>query len=105
MQLATMALDPRAERGLVELLEVFGGGGHVPCDGDTPGSSSHVGPTAATPEAQGQQFCGACTRTVDPGSFKSFAGGRTGRRSNPPPQFGHTPPSRCSTQSAQNVHS
>ena len=31
--------------------------------------------------------------------------GRIGRGTKLPPQFGHTPPSRSSTQSAQNVHS
>ena len=35
----------------------------------------------------------------------SIAGGRIGRFSNPPPQLGHTPPSRSSTQCTQNVHS
>ncbi len=35
----------------------------------------------------------------------SFAVGRIGRGSKFPPQLGQTPPSRLSTQSAQNVHS
>jgi len=51
------------------------------------------------------QPSGAKTRTVEAGSLSSFAAGRIGRRSNPPPQFGQTPPSRSATQSAQNVHS
>jgi hypothetical protein len=34
-----------------------------------------------------------------------FLAGRTGRGTNPPPQFGQTLPSSVSTQFAQNVHS
>ncbi len=39
------------------------------------------------------------------GYWPSFVAGRIGRREKPPPQFGHTLASTCSTQSAQNVHS
>jgi len=35
----------------------------------------------------------------------SLFAGRTGRRTNSPPQFGHRPPNTPFTQSAQNVHS
>jgi hypothetical protein len=42
---------------------------------------------------------------VDGGFFASAAGGRIGRGAKLPPQFGHTPPRRFSTQSRQKVHS
>lgn len=45
------------------------------------------------------------TRLVDAGYFASKAAGRTGRRTNSPPQLGQTPPRTVVTQSAQNVHS
>jgi hypothetical protein len=45
------------------------------------------------------------TRFVDAGYFASMAAGRIGRREKSPPQFGQTPPSTVSVQSAQNVHS
>jgi hypothetical protein len=67
------------------------------------GDSQRVAPDRAVQPRP--QPSGAKTRTVEAGSLTSFAAGLTGRRSNPPPQFGHTPPSRSSTQSAQNVHS
>ena len=44
-------------------------------------------------------------RTVDAGNFSSFAAGRTGRRTNSPPQFGQCPASTPSAQAAQKVHS
>src|SRR6185312_17355260 len=45
------------------------------------------------------------TRSADAGYFTSIVAGRSGRATRLPPQFGHTPPSRCSAQSRQNVHS
>jgi hypothetical protein len=45
------------------------------------------------------------TRRVDGGLFASFPGGRTGRGAKLPPQLGHTPLRRFSTQSRQKVHS
>jgi Protein of unknown function (DUF3574) len=45
------------------------------------------------------------TRSVEAGCWASFAAVRRGRRTNSPPQFGQMPLRRCSTQSAQNVHS
>jgi hypothetical protein len=44
-------------------------------------------------------------RRVDGGFFASFPGGRTGRGAKLPPQLGHTPLRRVSTQSRQKVHS
>jgi hypothetical protein len=44
-------------------------------------------------------------RSVDGGYFSSLLAGRCGRSTKSPPQFGQTPPSFESTQSAQNVHS
>jgi hypothetical protein len=44
-------------------------------------------------------------RRVDGGYFASFPGGRTGRGAKLPPQLGHTPLSRFSTQPRQKVHS
>ena len=61
--------------------------------------------TNSIPGQARPQPSGAKTRAVEAGSFASIAAGRTGRRSKPPPQFGHTPPSRSSTHAAQNVHS
>ena len=46
---------------------------------------------------------GSCLVTHTPG--RRSVDGRIGRRSKPPPQFGHTLCSLVSTQSAQNVHS
>jgi hypothetical protein len=43
-------------------------------------------------------------RRVDGGLFASFPAGRTGRGAKLPPQFGHTPLRRFSTQSRQKVH-
>jgi hypothetical protein len=51
------------------------------------------------------QLSGLNTRTVDGGLLASFDGGRSGRATKLPPQFGQRPPSRLSTQSRQNVHS
>jgi hypothetical protein len=51
------------------------------------------------------QPSGLNTRTVDGGLLASFDGGRIGRATKSPPQFGQRPPSRLSTQSRQNVHS
>jgi hypothetical protein len=45
------------------------------------------------------------TRLVEAGWVASFAGGRIGRGTRLPPQFGQRPPSRCSAQSRQKVHS
>jgi hypothetical protein len=45
------------------------------------------------------------TRRADGGLLASFPYGRIGRGAKLPPQFGHTPLSRLSTQSRQNVHS
>jgi hypothetical protein len=44
-------------------------------------------------------------RVVDAGCLTSSSGGRTGRRTSSPPQFGQMPFRRVSEQSAQNVHS
>ena len=44
-------------------------------------------------------------RLVEAGNFASLPTGRVGRSTNSPPQFGHLPPRRFATQSAQNVHS
>src|SRR3954462_13662531 len=44
-------------------------------------------------------------RSVNAGYFTSIAGGRIGRRTNSPPQFGQAPFSGPATQSLQNVHS
>src|SRR5207302_3657720 len=50
--------------------------------------------------------CDLRTRSVDAGYLASMATGRTGRRSNSPPQFGHRPPGRrVDAQAVQNVHS
>jgi hypothetical protein len=38
-------------------------------------------------------------------SFFQFVAGLIGLATNPPPQFGQTFPSTCSTHVAQNVHS
>ena len=51
------------------------------------------------------QPSGLNTRTVDGGLLTSFDGGRIGRATKFPPQFGQRPPSRLSTQSRQKVHS
>jgi hypothetical protein len=51
------------------------------------------------------QPSGFTTRSVDGGYFSSIAGGRRGRRTNSPWQFGQIPCSSVSTQVAQNVHS
>jgi hypothetical protein len=51
------------------------------------------------------QPSGLKMRWPDGGYFASFAAGRTGRRTNSPPQFGQRPLSRRSAQSRQNVHS
>jgi hypothetical protein len=51
------------------------------------------------------QPSGLNTRTVEGGLLASFDGGRIGRATKFPPQFGQRPPSRLSTQSRQNVHS
>lgn len=45
------------------------------------------------------------TRLIDDGYFSSIADGRIGLLSNPPPQFGHLPPSFPSTHDRQKVHS
>jgi hypothetical protein len=45
------------------------------------------------------------TRRIDGGFLDSFEDGRTGRGAKLPPQFGHKPLRRRSTQSRQNVHS
>jgi len=45
------------------------------------------------------------TRTVEAGFFSSFAGGRIGRRTSSPPQFGHTKPSFFDAHARQKVHS
>jgi len=45
------------------------------------------------------------TRCVDAGLLANFACGLRGLATNSPPQFGQTPPSFCSVQSVQNVHS
>jgi hypothetical protein len=45
------------------------------------------------------------TRVVDAGFLAKAAAGRTGRRTNSPPQLGHTPCRHWATQSAQKVHS
>src|SRR4051812_3147561 len=45
------------------------------------------------------------TRLVEAGYFFSIAAGRIGRAEKLPPQFGQTPPSTPSAQSAQKVHS
>ena len=58
------------------------------------------------PDPGGQaQPAGSYTLTVDAGCLASIATGRIGRFSKPPPQLGQTPCRRCSTHSAQNVHS
>ena len=44
-------------------------------------------------------------RSRRPGASASRAGGRIGRRTRSPPQFGQMPAKRASAQSAQNVHS
>jgi hypothetical protein len=44
-------------------------------------------------------------RLVEAGLFASLLAGRCGRGTKSPPQFGQIPPSKASTQSAQNVHS
>ena len=49
--------------------------------------------------------CGLTTRSVEAGCRASAAGGRVGRSTRSPPQFGQAPPSRSARQSAQNVHS
>jgi hypothetical protein len=46
---------------------------------------------------------GGCFSTDTPG--RHSLAGRIGRGTKPPPQFGQTLWSLCSTQSAQNVHS
>jgi hypothetical protein len=51
------------------------------------------------------QPSGLNTRTVDGGLLASLDGGRIGRATKLPPQFGQRPLSRLSTQSRQNVHS
>jgi hypothetical protein len=45
------------------------------------------------------------TRFVLAGLALSFAAGRTGRRTNSPPQFGQRPDKCISAHSRQNVHS
>ena len=56
-------------------------------------------------------FTGRCLGCVAAGYLPrkfspfQFCFGRIGRATNPPPQFGHTLCSRCSTQCLQNVHS
>jgi hypothetical protein len=45
------------------------------------------------------------TRSFDAGAVIRFFAGRTGRRTNSPPQFGQTFCKTPLTQSAQNVHS
>jgi len=45
------------------------------------------------------------TRSREAGNLASFAAGRTGRRSNSPPQFGQRPLRTPSAQERQNVHS
>jgi hypothetical protein len=47
-------------------------------------------------------LAGSLPRKLSPFQFRA---GRTGRAVNPPPQFGQTPDSVCSTHVAQNVHS
>jgi len=54
---------------------------------------------------QGRQPSGLNTRSREAGNLASFAAGRTGRRSNSPPQFGQRPLRTPSAQERQNVHS
>jgi hypothetical protein len=44
-------------------------------------------------------------RSVDAGNCASLAGGRIGRRTSSPLQFGQRPPSRVLAQRSQKVHS
>jgi hypothetical protein len=44
-------------------------------------------------------------RSLDAGYWRKASVGRTGRRVNSPPQFGHFPCTRLAAQSVQNVHS
>jgi hypothetical protein len=48
---------------------------------------------------------GLFTRVLDAGLLPSLLSGRRGRTTNSPPQLGQSPPSFCSEQEAQNVHS
>jgi hypothetical protein len=45
------------------------------------------------------------TRAVEAGYCSSFSGGRMGRETSSPPQFGQRPPSAVSVQPRQKVHS
>jgi hypothetical protein len=47
---------------------------------------------------------GLSTRRLDAGSFASFTTGRTGLRTNSPPQFGHTPRDRRCTRAGLRQH-
>jgi hypothetical protein len=51
------------------------------------------------------QGCSRRYRSVEPGYFASIAGGRIGRLTKLPWQFGHTPAKTVAAQPAQNVHS
>jgi hypothetical protein len=54
---------------------------------------------------QATQGCSRRYRSVDAGYFASIAGGRIGRLTKLPLQFGQTPPNTVAAHSAQNVHS
>src|SRR3954447_3392463 len=51
------------------------------------------------------QGCSRKYRSEEAGYFASMAGGRIGRWTKLPLQFGQTPPNTVAAQSAQNVHS
>src|SRR3954447_17860935 len=66
-------------------------------------SSDRSSALARAPQAT--QGCFRRYRSVDAGYFASIAGGRIGRLTKLPLQFGQTPPNTVAAQSAQNVHS
>jgi hypothetical protein len=55
--------------------------------------------------SQAMQGCSRRYRSVDAGYFANIAGGRIGRLTKLPLQFGQTPPNTVAAHSAQNVHS
>src|SRR3954467_8400191 len=63
------------------------------------------GSSALAPARHATQGCFRRYRSVNAGYFASIAGGRTGRLTKLPLQFGQTPPNTVAAQSAQNVHS
>jgi hypothetical protein len=61
--------------------------------------------TPAQAARAGAQPPALTLRSRDAGYFTNFSAGRTGRRTNSPPQLGQRPPSTVSAQLRQNVHS